>query len=336
MIYPDIQADRPGCMLFMGAKVSVIIVNWNGKKFLGDCISSIFGQTYSNYEAILVDNGSTDGSSDFARTTFPRLKIIALDQNYGFAKGNNIGMKEAMKDESLTYILLLNVDTRLDPRFIEELVAVAESNDQIGACQPRMLNMMDTSLIDAAGITLDKSGNAIQLGYHEKDGEQFKQAKEVFGVNAGAALYRRSMLDKIGLFDEDFFIYFEDVDLAIRARLDGWKSVYVPGAVVYHNHSHAFGKDSPVKAYLIERNRYYYIAKTLPRGILLKFLLMKPASMVKLCLYLIIRKKDAGMALVYTRATIDGLKRLPQMLIKRRGIRKGKQVEDQAFKQWLI
>ncbi len=253
------------------SEVAIIIVNWNGKSYLKSCLTSVFSQTYANYAVVLVDNGSSDGSVEFVRENYSGVKSIILDKNYGFAKGNNIGIAEALKDKDVRHVVLLNNDTKVEPQWLEELVKVAESDEQVGFCQPKMLSLANPKMIDAFGISITKNGRAIQDGYGIEDTGQYNQVKEVFGACAGAALYKREMLSQIGLFDEDFFAYYEDVDLVLRARLAGWKCMYVPKAVVYHRHSATVGNDSPFKIYFLERNEYYYIIKNYRQRLCLNF-----------------------------------------------------------------
>jgi len=316
------------------AKVSVIILNWNGKRFLKTCLDSLRKQTFKDLETIVVDNGSSDGSVDFVKVDYPEVRVIALDKNYGFAKGNNIGIEEALKDKDVQYIALLNNDTKVEPQWLEELVKVAESDEQVGSCQPKMLSLANPKMIDALGILITKNGRAIQDGYGTKDTRQYNQVKEVFGACAGAALYRREVLLQIGLFDEDFFSYYEDVDLALQARLAGWKCMYVPKAVVYHRHSATLGKTSPFKLYLLERNRYYYIIKNLPREIVLKFLIKKPKA-IAVTILRCIKNREFRLLGHYLKANFDSIRNVPKMFEKRKKILSARLIRNEELKKWF-
>ncbi len=318
----------------MTPKVLIIIVNWNGKEYLNDCLRSVFNQSYENFKVILVDNGSTDGSIEFVKKIYSDVEIIPLDKNYGFAKGNNIGIEKALKDEKVQYIVLLNNDTKVEPQWLEELVKVAKSDEQVGSCQPKMLSLANPKMIDALGISITKNGGAIQDGYGIEDTGQYNQVKEVFGACAGAALYKREMLSRIGLFDEDFFAYYEDVDLALRARLAGWKCMYVPKAVAYHRHSATVGKTSSFKIYFLERNRYYYIIKNLPTEIVLKFLIRKPKAITITILRCI---KNRGFRLLgyYLKSNFDAIKNVPKMFKKRKKILSARLIRDEELKKWF-
>lgn len=216
----------------MTPKVLIIIVNWNRKDYLRDCLFSALSQDYDNFKVILIDNGSTDGSVEFVRNKYPEVEIIALDKNYEFAKANNIGIKKAL-DEGAEFIALLNNDTRVEKNWLSELVKVMESNPKIGICASKMLKMDKPNILDSAGhVFID--GIIRDRGSGELDRGQYDTKLEVVGGCAGAALYRREMLDQVGLFDEQFGFNYEDAELSWRAYKYGWKARYVPQAVVYH------------------------------------------------------------------------------------------------------
>lgn len=313
-------------------KVSIIIVNWNGEQYIKDCLASVFNQFYKNFRVILVDNGSTDKSIDFVKDNFPKVKIIALEKNYGFTGGNNFGIREAFRDEEVKYIALLNVDTKVQPQWLKELMIVAESNAVVGCCQPKVLSLTNPKLLDAVGIIFNRSGGAIQLGYGKEDFGQYNQIKEVFGACAAAVLYRREMLEKIGLFDEDFFSYYEDVDLALRVRLAGWKCIYVPASIVYHKHSYTYRKDSPVTKFFCERNTYYYIIKNLPIDIVIKFFIRKSLSIVSTILRYI-RGKKFELLRYYLKANFEAMINIPKMFKKRNNLRSIRIVKNKELRR---
>lgn len=246
--------------------VSIIIVNYNGEMFLGDCLVALQAQTYHNHEIILVDNGSADDSVNYVRQAHPEVKIILNDVNYGFAKGNNLGIKAS----NGKYILALNNDTKTDSHWIEELIQVAENNEQVGMCASKILFMHDPKLIDSTGLGIYPDGTSRQRGWSEEDKGQFDNKRDVLLPSGCAALYRRKMLDQIGNFDERFFAYCEDTDLGLRAQLAGWKCVFVPKAIVYHHYS-GFWKGYPLKKiFLIERNRILLVFKLFPLWLIIK------------------------------------------------------------------
>ena len=214
-------------------RVAVIVVNKNGRHHLADCFQSLVAQTYSNFEIILVDNDSVDDSVPYVQANFPQVQIICLETNAGFAAGNNIGIQAT----EAPWIATLNNDTKVDSNWLTELALAAQSNERVGMCASKMLFYDRPHLINSTGICVDRAGIAWDRRGGEADDEREEAAVPVFGPSAGAALYRRSMLNEIGLFDEDYFAYLEDVDLAWRARLVGWRCLYAPTAVVYHRHS---------------------------------------------------------------------------------------------------
>ena len=281
-------------------RVSVIILNWNGWQYTIDCLESLYQNTYDHYYTIIVDNGSQDNSIkeiikycnghnivksifykydqankpiDYTVLTtkesensvqshnYKKLIIIKNEINYGFSKGNNIGIQYALNTLQSEYILTLNNDTIVDRYFLASLIGAAERENKIGSCQSKILSMQDPSLIDAIGINLSLFGSAYQVGYQQKDCGQYNKDIEIFGACACAALYKSDMLKDIGLFDEDFFAYYEDVDLAWRAKLNKWKTIYVHDSIVYHYGS---ATGSSIKDYFLARNRLSYLIKNAP------------------------------------------------------------------------
>ena len=209
--------------------ISLIIVNWNGRDLLEDCLPSLENQTITAEEIIVVDNGSNDDSVEFLKRSFPSVKVVTLDKNYGFAKANNIGIRLA----SGSRIALLNNDTVVDSQWLEELNHALDNHPEVGFCASKMLMSRDPNIIDSAGDMLGIA-KAYKRGHGRPNGTEFNEPGYVFGACAGAAIYRSEMLNDIGLFDETFVTNLEDVDLSFRAQLVGYKCMYVPSAVVYH------------------------------------------------------------------------------------------------------
>ena len=193
--------------------------------------------------------------------TYKQLIIIENDFNYGFAEGSNIGIRYALNTLQSDYILTLNNDTVVDKDFLVHLIKAAEKESNIGACQSKILAMNSPGLIDAIGINISFLRAAYQAGYHQKDCGQYDNDLDIFGACACSALYKSKMLQEIGLFDEDFFAYYEDVDLAWRARLYLWKALYVHDSIVYHTGS---ASGSGIKDYYRARNRLSYLIKNAP------------------------------------------------------------------------
>jgi GT2 family glycosyltransferase len=244
----------------MTTRVSVIILNWNGRHFLERCLESLEAQTFQDFEIVLVDNGSEDGSVPFLKEHFPQVRILLNRENTGFAAANN----QAIRATDSEFIATLNNDTEVEPNWLEELVRAIETDERVGACASKMLFADQPGMINSTGIALDRAGIAWDRCGGEQDDPNEKEVTEVFGACAGAALYRRAMLEEIGLFDEAFFAYLEDVDLAWRAQWADWKTLYVPTARVLHFHSGTGGEGSYFKNWHLGRNKVWVIAKNYP------------------------------------------------------------------------
>lgn len=238
----------------------VVILNWNGRHLLERCLPSALSQDFADYEVVLWDNGSTDGSQAWIEQRHPEVRLVGSDRNLGFARGNN----EAIRLTTSPYIALLNNDAHPEPTWLSELVHAAESSPSVGMCASKMLRADDPSVLDACGIEVDRAG----IGWDRQSGEQDLEEEAapyaIFGPCAGAALYRREMLDQVGLFDEDYFAYYEDVDLAWRAQRAGWRCLYVPTARVAHWHSGTGREGSPFKGYHLGRNKMWTLIKNYP------------------------------------------------------------------------
>jgi GT2 family glycosyltransferase len=296
----------------MNPKVCVVILNLNGRHHLADCLGTLAGQTWRDFEVILVDNGSTDGSADWVEEYFPQVRVIRNETNLGFAGGNN----QAIRASKSEYIATLNNDTRVHAGWLAELVAVAEKDLSIGMCSSKMLFADRPQIINTTGICLDPVGIAWDRRGGESDDDQEPEPVEVFGACAGAALYRRAMLDQIGLFDESFLAYLGDVDLAWRGRLAGWRCMYVPASRVLHVHSATLGEGSPQKNRLLGRNKVWTIAKNYPtgRGLLyLPLILLYDLAAVS---YALLARGNIDALL----GRLAGLRGLPKVLLQRRSV----------------
>ena len=293
-------------------RVAIVILNWNGLGYLQDCLASLQAQTYTDWQVIVVDNGSTDGSVEWVAENFPQARLIRNETNMGFAAPNN----QAIRASDAEYIVTLNNDTRADPRWLEALVSAADEHPDVGMCMSKMLFADRPQDINSTGISLDPVGIAWDRRGGEPDDDRETEPVEILGPCAGAALYRRAMLDQIGLFDEDFFAYLEDVDLAWRARLAGWRCLHVPTARVYHVHSATAVEGSPFKNRLLGRNKVWLIAKNYPMPRLLLYLPLILLYDGAAVLYTLIMRKDTSSLL----GRLEGLARLPAMWRKRRAI----------------
>ncbi len=298
-------------------QVSIIIVNYNGKRFLWECLSSVYSQTYRPIEVIVVDNASRDGSIEFIKNNFKDVVILPQNDNLGFSAGNNIGIKNSHG----RYIATLNNDTKVDKNWLSWLVGAIESQPDIGICASKILFLNQPGILNSAGIKIDKySGFTWDIGFGDK-GDCYNQAKYVFGACACAALYRREMLDEIGLFDEDFFAYHEDVDLSWRAQLSGWKCKYVPEAICYHYFSATSKVASPLKEYLSNRNKVWLIVKNYPSPEIYYYFLTIFLAISGYFIYSLLTGNIAAV-----RGKIDALLRIKEFLSKRKLIQQRRKV----------
>ena len=245
-------------------KVTIIILNWNGKEDTIECLESLKHITYPNYEMLLVDNGSTDGSVECFREKYPGIEIIETGENLGFAGGNNVGIRRAM-DEEADYVLLLNNDTVVDPEFLGELVKVAESNISIGIVGPKIYYYDYGGRKDviwfAGGKMLRRIGQPFHDGLHKIDKGQYGKLKNVDFITGCALLVKKEVIDKIGLLDVDYFAYFEDLDYNIKVSKAGYSIVYSPKAKIWHKGSSTSGFMSPTYIYFHTRNRIIFVKK---------------------------------------------------------------------------
>lgn len=240
-------------------EVSIVIPNYNGKHFLKDCLDSVFAQNIENQEVIVVDNGSTDGSLEYLET-FPGVRVIVLDKNYGFCRAVNEGIKASESE----YVILLNNDTEVDKNFAAELLCAIKSDEEIFSCSSKMIQFHDRERMDDAGDYYCALGWAFGRG---KGGlvEQYDKPANIFAACAGAAIYRKEMLESLGYFDENHFAYLEDIDIGYRARIHGYRNVYAPKAVVYHVGSGFSGSThNAFKVKLSSRNNVYLAYKNMP------------------------------------------------------------------------
>ncbi len=246
--------------------ISVVIVNWNGKRLLDDCLGSLRTQTFAAAEVVVVDNGSDDGSAEYVAERYPEVRLVRLAENRGYAGGNNAGIRASRG----SFVALLNNDTKTDPGWLSALEnAVAASPAAVGMWASKILSFDHPEILDNVGLLLYPDGLGRGKGRLEQDHGQYDQAGEAFFPSGCAGLYRRTMLDEIGLFDEAFFAYADDVDLGLRARLAGWRCVFVPAARVYHKYSASSSAYSPFKIFLVERNRIRVLLKYFPLELVL-------------------------------------------------------------------
>ena len=270
-------------------EVSVVIPNFNGIAFLDSVLASLEGQTLSNFEVILVDNGSTDGSCSFVTANYPWVHLIELSENFGFCGAVNAGIRVA----KAPYVLLLNNDTEVKEDFVEEMLAAIRRHKNAFSCGARMVQYHDRDRLDDVGNYYCALGWSFARG-RGKDIHAYETEDKIFSACAGAAIYRKKIIEKIGYFDEEHFAYLEDTDIGYRARIYGYENWYAPKAIVYHVGSGTSGsRYNQFKTRYSSRNNIYLIYKNMPLlqiilnlpflavGFLIKFLFFAVKGMGK-------------------------------------------------------
>jgi len=243
--------------------ISAIVVNFNGAGVLSDCLRSLCEQTYPDLEVIVVDNASTDGSEAIVADFAPRVRLFRNGSNTGYGGGINAGIAVSGGDA----ILALNNDIILDPDCVAHLARALDSDERLGMCAPKML--LPDGRLNSTGLCVSRSGAAWDRDMGIEDSGHENSAEEVLGPCGGAALYRREMLEQVGSFDESFFLYMEDVDLAVRARLAGWRCRYIPQATLVHLSGATVGRNSDMAVYYGNRNIIWYVFKDFPARLLM-------------------------------------------------------------------
>jgi GT2 family glycosyltransferase len=322
--------------------ISVVVVNWNGRHLLGECLDSVINQQGDLAEVVLVDNGSTDGSSEFVREKYgSRVRLVQLDSNHGWAGGNNRGIEAATGD----YVLLLNNDACMKEDFLTCMREGIGRNPGAGMYTPKILNYGDRSVLDNCGHVIYRDGTARGRSRGEKDDERFAREDEVLCPSGAAGVYERRIFERVGPIDERYFAYGEDTDLGLRARRVGYRCLYFPGAVVYHRYSATAGPFTPMKVYYVERNRIWTILKSFPWYTIL----FSPAFTLFRYfhgLFGLVGRKGAVGNLVRThsakdlflsvaRAYRDAVPGIPEMVRKRRMLRRGYRMGDREFSRML-
>jgi len=304
-------------------KVSLIIINYNGRDFIANCLRALEGQLLKDFEIVLIDNASTDGSLDEIETFLrgsllsSHVKLIPLKINMGFAGGNLEGLRRANGE----YIALLNNDTEPDRGWLGELVKVMDTDPKVGMCASKII-VYGSDVVDSGGDAYSTSLKGFKRGEGEKRG-LFNEQEYIFGACAGAVLYRRKMIEEIGFFDEDFFLIHEDTDLNFRAQLHGWKVMYVPTAIVYHKVRSSIGKMSDIAVYYTLRNSEFVRIKNVPLGVFIRCFPEFIIGMLTEFVYFTIKHKRLRL---YFKAKVDAIKILPKMLKKRTVIMKNRKV----------
>ncbi|MEM2297858.1 MAG: glycosyltransferase family 2 protein [Ignisphaera sp.] len=251
---------------------SVIILNYNGESIIEECLLSVLNTKYPKLEIIVVDNGSTDSSCNIIKKYEPKVRLVKIPYNVGFAIGNNIGIKSSRGE----YIVLLNNDTVVHPSWISNLIKIAESDQNIGILGCKVY-YMGTKILQHAGGKIDVHSTSLpHIGIFEEDVGQYDEIKDVDYVSGVSMMIRRKVIEKIGLFDPDYFLYWEDVDYCFRAKKAGFRIIYVPSAIVEHFEGFSVSKLNKYRHFvrlLFERNRILFVLKNFSSRELALFIL---------------------------------------------------------------
>lgn len=296
---------------------TIIVLNWNQRDLLIECLRSLQRQTQPAEYITVVDNGSTDGSAEKVRVLFPEVNVISLFENTGFAVANNIAIRTCRSK----YVALLNNDTVADPHWLKCLVDAMEIHPEAGMAASKMVYDDDPTIIDRVGDGYSIAGAGILRGRGEP-ALSFTKQEKIFGACAGAAIYCKEMLEEIGLFDEEYFLINEDVDLNFRAQLAGYQCLYVPKAVVRHKASQTIGRDSDTSVYYGHRNLEWVYLKNMPMPLIV-------ATLIPHLIYIFLSGAyffSMGKGRIYLKAKFDALKTFNKMLVKRRFIQINRKV----------
>jgi GT2 family glycosyltransferase len=307
--------------------ISVIIPNWNGAHHLPTCLDSLRRQGFGDFEVLVADNASQDDSLAVL-SRYPEVQVLALDRNRGFTGACNAGFRAARGEIQA----LLNNDTEVDPHWLEEVAAAFARRPEAGMVASKMLLFDRRDTFHTAGDYVTPDGIAHNRGVWERDEGQYDHAAYVFSACGGSAAYRKTMLDEIGLLDDDFFFSFEDIDLAWRAQLAGWRCLYVPGAVVYHKLKASGG--GVTASFHDGRNRIYTLVKNYPHD-LWKAHRREVLSAQARIAWEALRAWRGAAARATLRGIAAGLTGIPQMRRKRRRIQAMRRV-DRAYLERLM
>jgi len=307
--------------------LSIIIPHYNGAHYLPPCFNALRAQTYPPLEIILVDNGSTDESLELTRRDYPEVKIVETGQNLGYA-AINYAFEHAQGD----IIVPLNNDTEVAPGWAQALVDVLQKYPDAGMAASKMLLFDRRDTLHSAGDGFGTDGIPINRGVWQKDNGQFDDDTYIFGGCGGAVAYRREMLEGIGFFDKDFFMYLEDVDLNWRAQLAGYRAVFAPKAIVYHHLSASGG--GVIASYYTGRNTIFMLAKDLPGPIFRRHWQAIIKAQLKIA-FDALRAWRGEAARARLRGQLAGLWGLPRWLSKRKSVQHTKRVDD-AYLESLL
>lgn len=310
------------------SSVAVIVLNWNDADLLPKSVGSLFGQS-EKCDIVIVDNGSEDGSKEAIESFGDKVTALYNTANLGFAGGVNTGIEWAI-EEGYEYIALLNNDATADKDWLKELKKAFSSSSKVGGTTCSLLHE-DGKTYDSTGDTYSTWGLPYPRGRDEKVSGQYSEEKDVFGISGGASMYRASFFKDVGLFDKDFFAYYEDVDLCFRGQLAGWNFRYAPKAIVYHATGTTSGRIKGFATHQTLKNLPWLFWKNVPLGL---FPTILPRFIIAHKLFAL-RALSRGHIWLMFKALFISLVLMPKKLIQRRSIQKNKQVSDEYIKSIL-
>jgi GT2 family glycosyltransferase len=293
--------------------LTVAVLSYDGRHLLEVILPSLARQSFRDFEVVVVDNGSRDDTGAWLAEHWPQVQVVSLEHNVGVTAALNVCARAGRGE----LVGLFNNDLELDPDCLGELVAALREHPRAGWAGAKLRDFEQRDVIDGAGDVFTWAATGGRRGHGERDVGQYDQPRAIFGACGGAALYRRSALERVGEFDEDFFAFYEDVDWNLRAQLAGLSCRYVPGAVVYHMGSATIGRGlSDFTRYHLWRNTLWIIAKDLPASALLRH---APHLLLGQLVNLAVALRDRKLG-IWLRVWRDALRGLPRALRKRRAV----------------
>lgn len=306
---------------------SIIVPNYNGCQYLGRCLSSLQAQSLKDFEIIVVDNGSSDDSVAFIRKHFPGVQLVPLNENKGFARATNVGIGRA----KYQYIALLNNDTEVDQSWLENIQLAFSKGPEVYCVTSKMIDFHDRARLDGAGDEYTRGGLAMKLGRGHPQ-KEFDSVRETFSACAGGCIFKREIFDEVGLFDEDFFANYEDVDFSLRMKVAGYKILYVPDVVIYHIGGATLGGvTSELAVSLSTRNMINVIVKNWPGVLLLRFL---PFIFIHQTYWFLLCVKW-GRTFSYFHGILGVIKQSRRTLKKRKEVQESKRISDDELMELI-
>lgn len=309
--------------------VSIIIPNYNGEQHLKECLNSLDMMEFDNYEIVLVDNASSDGSVRFVKDLFPEINILSLKKNYGFAEGCNLGVQKARGD----YIAFLNNDTKVDTRWLKELVMAAEKYGENHVYSSKVLFYDDPEKLNTVGGIITPMGSGLDINFGKKDIDKYNKVRFVASPSGCSMLLKKSLFVEMDGFDKDYFAYLEDVDFGWRCWLKGHKTYYIPQSVVYHKYGSTGGKiDTPFRVFNVQKNRQFNILKNFSLSNLITgFIISVIFDLVRIFTFLV--HGDFSLISAVLKGNYAFFEEIPKTLTKRKFIQKTRQISDEEMEK---